>query len=201
MARSSRSAPRMTRQRFRPRLRRRCACRNAGLRARDARRQDLQARICQPANRSAGGLLGKRRFHNCEFPEHRERRDQGGQCQLSGRSDREGQPVQIRACASDMAGDLIASDKIDLMLVASTPETTNPVASRCEAQGTPCLSTVAPWQPYFIGRQSNPGESGLLEAVRLYLSFLLGARRRHRGLHQHVGTARYRQVGRRPVPQ
>ncbi len=60
--------------------------------------------------------------------------------------------------ASEMAGDLIASDKIDLMLVASTPETTNPVAARCEAQGTPCLSTVAPWQPYFIGRQSNPRE-------------------------------------------
>ena len=44
------------------------------------------------------------------------------------------------------------------MLVASTPETTNPVATQCEIEGVPCISTVAPWQPYFIGRQSNPGD-------------------------------------------
>ena len=44
------------------------------------------------------------------------------------------------------------------MLVASTPETTNPVSTQCEIEGVPCLSTVAPWQPYFIGRQSNPGD-------------------------------------------
>ena len=46
------------------------------------------------------------------------------------------------------------------MLVASTPETTNPVATQCEIEGVPCISTVAPWQPYFIGRQSNPGDPG-----------------------------------------
>ena len=43
------------------------------------------------------------------------------------------------------------------MLVASTPETTNPVATQCEIEEVPCISTVAPWQPYFIGRQANPG--------------------------------------------
>jgi branched-chain amino acid transport system substrate-binding protein len=42
-------------------------------------------------------------------------------------------------------------------LVASTPETTNPVATQCEIEEVPCISTVAPWQPYFIGRQANPG--------------------------------------------
>ena len=40
------------------------------------------------------------------------------------------------------------------MLVASTPETTNPVADQCEANGVPCISSVAPWQPYFLGRQA-----------------------------------------------
>ena len=42
------------------------------------------------------------------------------------------------------------------MLVASTPETTNPVSTQCEIEEVPCISTVAPWQPYFIGRQANP---------------------------------------------
>ena len=44
------------------------------------------------------------------------------------------------------------------MLVASTPETTNPVATTCEAEGMPCISTMAPWQPWFIGQQGNPGD-------------------------------------------
>ena len=61
--------------------------------------------------------------------------------------------------AADVARELIVGSKIDLMLVASTPETTNPVATQCEVEETPCISSVAPWQPYFIGRQQNPGAS------------------------------------------
>ena len=57
------------------------------------------------------------------------------------------------ARAASVAGELIA-DGIDLMLVASTPETVNPVADQCEANGVPCISSVAPWQPYFLGRQA-----------------------------------------------
>jgi branched-chain amino acid transport system substrate-binding protein len=60
--------------------------------------------------------------------------------------------------AAEVAKDLIVTDEIDIMLVASTPETTNPVATQCEIEGIPCISTVAPWQPYFIGRQANPGD-------------------------------------------
>jgi branched-chain amino acid transport system substrate-binding protein len=59
--------------------------------------------------------------------------------------------------AAEVAKELIVSNKIDLMLVASTPETTNPVATQCEIEEVPCISTVAPWQPYFIGRQADPG--------------------------------------------
>jgi branched-chain amino acid transport system substrate-binding protein len=58
--------------------------------------------------------------------------------------------------AAEVAKELIVSNKIDLMLVASTPETTNPVSTQCENEEVPCISTVAPWQPYFIGRQANP---------------------------------------------
>jgi branched-chain amino acid transport system substrate-binding protein len=58
--------------------------------------------------------------------------------------------------AAEVAKELIVRDKIDLMLVASTPETTNPVSTQCEIEEMPCISTVAPWQPWFIGRQANP---------------------------------------------
>jgi branched-chain amino acid transport system substrate-binding protein len=58
--------------------------------------------------------------------------------------------------AAAVAKELIVEDKVDVMLVASTPETTNPVSTQCEIEEIPCISTVAPWQPYFIGRQSNP---------------------------------------------
>jgi branched-chain amino acid transport system substrate-binding protein len=60
--------------------------------------------------------------------------------------------------AAEVAKELIVSNKIDVMLVASTPETTNPVSTQCEIEEVPCISTVAPWQPFFIGRQSNPGD-------------------------------------------
>ncbi len=59
--------------------------------------------------------------------------------------------------AAEVAKDLIVQDNIDLMLVASTPETTNPVSTQCEIEEVPCISSVAPWQPWFIGRQANPG--------------------------------------------
>ena len=60
--------------------------------------------------------------------------------------------------AAEVAKDLIIDDEIDLMLVASTPETTNPVATTCEAEGIPVISTKAPWEPWFIGQQGNPGD-------------------------------------------
>jgi branched-chain amino acid transport system substrate-binding protein len=60
--------------------------------------------------------------------------------------------------AAEVAKELIVTDEIDLMLVASTPETTNPVSTTCEAEGVPVISTVAPWQPWFIGQQGNPGD-------------------------------------------
>jgi branched-chain amino acid transport system substrate-binding protein len=60
--------------------------------------------------------------------------------------DSAGDPTQ----AGEAALSLIQDDGIDLMLVASTPETTNPVSGACEANGVPCISTVTPWQPYLL---------------------------------------------------
>jgi branched-chain amino acid transport system substrate-binding protein len=60
--------------------------------------------------------------------------------------------------AAEVAKELIVTDEVNLMLVSSTPETTNPVSTTCEAEEMPCISTVAPWQPWFIGQQANPGD-------------------------------------------
>ena len=43
-----------------------------------------------------------------------------------------------------------------MMLVSSTPETTNPVADACEAAGMPCISTVTPYQPWYLARDPPP---------------------------------------------
>ncbi len=76
--------------------------------------------------------------------------------------------------AAEVAKELIVDDEIDLMLVASTPETTNPVATTCEAEGVPVISTVAPWQPYFIGQQGNPTDPGSWQPFDYSFHFFWG---------------------------
>jgi branched-chain amino acid transport system substrate-binding protein len=58
--------------------------------------------------------------------------------------------------AATVAQEMILDREVDIILVAGTPDTTNPVADVCEANRVPCLSSVAPWQPYFLGRRGNP---------------------------------------------
>jgi len=58
--------------------------------------------------------------------------------------------------AGEVARDLILKDKVDLVLVSSTPETANPVCDACELNEVPCISTVVPWQPWFFGRNGDP---------------------------------------------
>ncbi|MFB9953153.1 ABC transporter substrate-binding protein [Rhizobium puerariae] len=60
--------------------------------------------------------------------------------------------------AAEVARELITRDEVNLILVASTPETTNPVCTIAEAEEVPVISSVAPWQPWFIGQQGNPGD-------------------------------------------
>ena len=58
--------------------------------------------------------------------------------------------------AAEVANELILGSKIDLMVVAHTPDTVNPGADQCEVNEVPCISTDAPWQPYFFGRHGDP---------------------------------------------
>ncbi|MDJ0820410.1 MAG: ABC transporter substrate-binding protein [Paracoccaceae bacterium] len=76
--------------------------------------------------------------------------------------------------AAEVAQELIVDDEIDLMLVASTPETTNPVTTTCENEEIPCISTVAPWQPWFIGQQGNPGDPASWQPFNYAYHFFWG---------------------------
>src|SRR5690242_6302759 len=57
--------------------------------------------------------------------------------------------------ASAVARQLILQNKVDMILTTSTPETTNPVAAACEKLGTPCLSTVVPWESWYGGDRKS----------------------------------------------
>jgi ABC-type branched-chain amino acid transport systems, periplasmic component len=115
-----------------------------------------QARLCEPADRSAAAFAEADNFIIASFKDATK-----GGIKVGGAS----APVEVVVKdsqsnpnrAAQVAKDLIVQDKVDLMLVASTPETTNPVSTQCEIEEVPCISTVAPWQPWFIGRQANPG--------------------------------------------
>jgi len=50
--------------------------------------------------------------------------------------------------AAQVAGDLINNTQVDIMMVASTPDTVTPVVEQCEASGCPVVSTDCPWQTY-----------------------------------------------------
>lgn len=76
--------------------------------------------------------------------------------------------------AAEVARELIVNDGVDMMLVASTPETTNPVATTCENEEVPVVSTVAPWQPWFIGQQGNPNAPESWEPFQYAFHFFWG---------------------------
>jgi branched-chain amino acid transport system substrate-binding protein len=60
--------------------------------------------------------------------------------------------------ATQVAHDLIFSDKVDIIVASSTPDVTNPVADTCEANGMPNVSTIAPWEAWYFGRGAKAGD-------------------------------------------
>src|SRR4051812_20454937 len=61
--------------------------------------------------------------------------------------------------SAEQANRLISSERVDLMLTSSTPETVNPVSDACEAAGVPCISTVVPWEAWFFGRGGSASKT------------------------------------------
>lgn len=60
--------------------------------------------------------------------------------------------------AGEVAGELINTDKVDILMAHATPETTVPVAAQCEANSVPCITADTPWQPWVAGLGANPGD-------------------------------------------
>lgn len=58
--------------------------------------------------------------------------------------------------AAEVASSLIKSDKVDLLVSACHVDTINPVADQAEINGTPCITTDAPWQAHFFPRGGKP---------------------------------------------
>jgi branched-chain amino acid transport system substrate-binding protein len=86
--------------------------------------------------------------------------------------------------ASEVAAELILRDKVDLIVAASTPDTTNPVADQAEVNEVPCVTTDCPWQPYFFGRKGDPAKGftwtyhffwGLEDVIGSFLALWNGA--------------------------
>jgi branched-chain amino acid transport system substrate-binding protein len=60
--------------------------------------------------------------------------------------------------AGEVASQLINSDDVDVVIASSTPDIVNPVSEQCEANAVPCITTVAPWQPYAIRSGDKPAD-------------------------------------------
>jgi branched-chain amino acid transport system substrate-binding protein len=65
--------------------------------------------------------------------------------------DSESDPVRADAVARE----LVTAERVDIMLAASTPATTNPVSDVCEELGVPCITTLTPWDSWFFGRGAS----------------------------------------------
>jgi len=63
--------------------------------------------------------------------------------------------------AGQLASQAILTDKVDLILTSSTPETVNPVATVAEKLGTPLICGNVPWQAWYanLGGNPTPGQS------------------------------------------
>ena len=60
--------------------------------------------------------------------------------------------------AAQLAKQLINQDKVDILISTSTPEVNNSAADQAEAAGMPHISTVEPWQAWYLARGAVPGK-------------------------------------------
>ena len=58
--------------------------------------------------------------------------------------------------ASQVAGDLVTNQTVDMLLASGTPDTCNPVAAQGEALGCPTLLSFSPWQALFFDTTGKP---------------------------------------------
>ncbi len=58
--------------------------------------------------------------------------------------------------ASQVAGDLVTQDNVDILLASGSPDTVNPVAIQGETLGCPSLLSFAPWQALYLDTGGKP---------------------------------------------
>src|SRR5579859_5740848 len=75
--------------------------------------------------------------------------------------------------AGDLAKQAILTDKVDLLLASSTPETVNAVASQAESLGTPLVCSNVPWESWYINLGGNPAKPTL--KPKYVVMYFLGA--------------------------
>ena len=72
--------------------------------------------------------------------------------------------------AGQLANQAILSDKVDLLLTSSTPETVNPVATTAEKLGTPLICGNVPWQAWYANLGGNPTPGFTLSSILIIFS-------------------------------
>ena len=150
-----------------------------------------QDRLRQSQDRTPRGVRGGRRLH----PRGIRRRPFGAgvvarRHDLPDRDRGQGQPVRPEPRRARWPASSSLDDKVDLMLVASTPR--RPTRSPTSARRTACPASPRSRRGSRASsrRQRRPGRP---QAVRLDLPLLLGPRGHHRGLHRHVGPGQHQQ--------
>ncbi|HSN02373.1 MAG TPA: ABC transporter substrate-binding protein, partial [Acidimicrobiales bacterium] len=53
--------------------------------------------------------------------------------------------------AAQVTTQLIQAKGVDIVVTSSAPETAVPVSTVCEQAGIPCVSTVVPWEAWYVG--------------------------------------------------
>ena len=162
------------------------------------REQHDQDRLRQPAHGPGLGLRRARRATSSASPARRSRRASRSAARTTTSQilNKDSQSTPQRA--AQVASDLIHSDKVDLMLTTSTPETVNPVSDACEAAGVPCISTVVPWEAWYFGRGAKPEQAS---PFRYTLPLLLRRRELLQRVHAPVAAGPDEQEGRRDVAE
>jgi len=78
--------------------------------------------------------------------------------------------------ASQVAGDMVTQDSVDILLSSGSPDTVNPTAIQGETLGCPSIHSFAPWQALYLDTGGKPVEfkwafGNLLGSEQTILSF------------------------------
>ena len=77
--------------------------------------------------------------------------------------------------AGDLARQAILTDKVDLLLASSTPETVNAVASQAESLGTPLICANIPWEAWYLNLFPHGNPQHATEKAKYVVMYFLGA--------------------------